>query len=73
MDKRKIILLAVAGVCILAAGVAVYMQMTDKGPPPKAVPTIQEITKDPAIKKGYEEQLQIQENNIKKGNAPAGS
>ncbi|MFO0830521.1 MAG: phage holin family protein [Phycisphaerales bacterium] len=65
-DKRKIILLAVAGICIVGAGVLLYMQMGDSGPKPKPPPTIEEITKDPEMKKSWDQQqLQIQQNEKK--------
>ena len=67
MEKRKIVLLSVAGVCLLAAGVFVYTQMTDQGPPPPKVQTLEEQTAgNPALQKDLEKQLEIQ----KTGPAP---
>ena len=73
MEKRKVILLSVAGVCILAAGVALTLQLTDKGPAATPQPTLEEVLQqDPAVKKGYEDQLEFQEKELKAGRQPAG-
>ena len=73
MEKRKVILLSVAGVCILAAGVALTLQLTDNGPAATPQPTLEEVLQqDPAVKKGYEDQLEFQEKELKAGRQPAG-
>ncbi len=72
-DKKKMILLAVAGLCIVGAGVLLYMNMQDTGPKPKPPPPIEQLFKDnPEVKKGYDQQLMIEKKNEAAGHKPAG-
>ncbi|HEX2838850.1 MAG TPA: hypothetical protein VHN77_12080 [Phycisphaerales bacterium] len=73
MEKRKVILLAVAGVCIVGAGILLYFNMADTGPKPVPPPPLETILQDPAVKQGYEQQLEFQKQQEKKGISPAGS
>jgi hypothetical protein len=73
-DKRKMILLAVAGVCIVGAGVLLYFNlMTDSGPKPVPPPPLEEMLKDPEVKKAYDKNIEIQQKAEKEGRKPAGS
>jgi hypothetical protein len=72
MDKRKIILLLVAGVCLVAA-VAFLILQNRTEPLPPAGPSIQaEIEADPKLKKDFEKAEEIEQRQIK-NTTPAGS
>ncbi len=74
MEKRKVILLAVAGICIVGAGIVLYFNMADTGPKPVPPPPLEQVFKEnPEVEKGYKQQLEFEEKQKAKGISPAGS
>lgn len=73
MEKKKLILLGVAALCIVGAGVMLLMNSRDTGPKPvPQVPIEEEFKKSPESKKQFEETLKRVEQETAKGRPPAG-